>query len=482
MSALKRFENDERGATAILFAVILTTLAIISAVVANIGLAFVEKRQYQSAIDLAAIYFVEVDAPDEAGLRKFLIERGLDPAGGEINLTTGLYSADPRKSVSNRFHAQSSGWNAVRVSARFPVDRRVFAPGLAENENFLSVEAVATMRETADIWVGSRLLRLEDGLTGELLYALLGYDGRIEVMDYDGLVDVDIELLTMLGILRTELDVEVLTYNEVLDSRIALGDIIASLNTMTDGGLRGLLSNVSLGTRNREVRLGDAIDLGRAGDSMMDHGLPAGNFVVSAGELLFVAAALANGDRQIEADIEVLDSLVDLSLDIGDPGGMTSWNFGQQSGSSISTSQTELELEVLDGIDLLDIHLKLEVASAEASISDVVCNQRKEVEEVVVSVRTSPVELVLDPPLLRKISISLSDGETQTLRFDADDIENGTIKTARSGLDISLNRYPLLYRPLISAVDDLLVGLGLHLSEADVRVTSASCTRAYLVD
>ena len=46
---------------------------------------------------------------------------------------------------------------------------------------------------------------------------------------------------------------------------------------------------------------------------------------------------------------------------------------------------------------------------------------------------------------------------------------------------MDVNDAPLLYRPLVRAVDSLLVDLGLHLAEADIWVNGAECSRPIVV-
>ena len=103
-------------------------------------------------------------------------------------------------------------------------------------------------------------------------------------------------------------------------------------------------------------------------------------------------------------------------------------------------------------------------------------------QSVTVEAETSPTTLTLNPLNLRDITIDLSGGDTVEVEFSSAEIEAGTTKTVSSGLGVNVNRAPLLYRPLVILVNDILEELGIYVGEADLRVTDASCRLPYLVD
>ena len=481
MSPYRRFLSDTRGASIVLFALAIGVIALIVAIVANLGLVYLDKRKFQGAADIAAIQLAQAEHPNMSALRLHLEEQGLNLQDANLILQRGRYHYDADIAPEARFTEDNSDWNAVRVDVRFPIEERVMASAL-RNDNFLSVHAVAAQRQTAAIYLGSRLLRLEGGLSGALLNALLGYEGRISVMDYNQLVDIDIDLLTMIEALETGLDVDGLSYNDVLSTEITLGQLVAALDVSGDPDQRVVGFRLPNAFARRNLRLADVIRLGRAGNQTIETGRPEGSFGASAGELLFAAAALANGDRQIELDLAVADGLVGLELDIGDPEKFMQWNYSSNSRTTAQTAQTDLGITLLDGSEFLNTEVSLQLAQASARMEDVVCDAARNVQAVHVEVETSPAELVLRTPILRTLRVDLSSGSTEMLEFTPEQIANGETQTVNSGLGVNLNGVPLLYRPLTAFVSELLEELGLFVGEADVRVTDASCTRAYLVD
>ena len=124
---------------------------------------------------------------------------------------------------------------------------------------------------------------------------------------------------------------------------------------------------------------------------------------------------------------------------------------------------------------------RVSLAEARAEIANAQCTTSRGPDRVDVDVTTSAAEIQLLLAGRKTLKIDLSDDEVQLLSFNAVEIENGTLKTARSGLSVDVNRQPLLYRQIVRAVDDLLVSLGLNVGEVDVRIEDVNCSRPYLV-
>ena len=157
------------------------------------------------------------------------------------------------------------------------------------------------------------------------------------------------------------------------------------------------------------------------------------------------------------------------------------WNFDSDKPEAVETSQLKLVLD-LAGIGVKPgLQAKLELAAATASISDVACTKSREPQSVDIDLQTRAGELELTLFNRTVLTLDLSDAKSTRLRFNAAEIRNGTMKTGRTGLGVNANQAPLLYRPLVSKVDETLVALGLNVGEADVRVSGVNCTRPYLV-
>lgn len=479
MRSFREYSRDTRGTSLILTALFLGAICVLVAVGANLGLAYLDKRKYQSASDVAALRLAESANPQLSALQAHLDLQGFDDEGVEARLITGIYREDETIPHDQRFEESDLNWNAVRVEITFPIEERIMG-GAVQNDNSLSVHSTATLRRSASLWMGSRLLRLEGGLPAALLDSLVGYNGRITVADYEQLLDIELDIFQALEIINTDLDLDALTYNEVLGAEITLGDVTSAIRgSDLSAALPFNLQPPGRAAR-RTLVLSEILDLGRSGG--LDIGeLPSTRaFMISAGELLFASAALANGDSQAEADLEVLGDFVAARVDIGDPGRFLHWDHGADGFDEMESSQIDIELDIGSRLNLLNTSLQL--GSASARITDVQCDARRNVQTVTVEAETSPTTLTLNPLNLRDITLDLSGGDTVEVEFSAAEIEAGTTKTVSSGLGVNLNRTPLLYRPLVILVNDILEELGIYVGEADLRVTDASCRLPYLVD
>ena len=479
MKTVRDFTRDTRGTSLILTALFMGAICVIVAVGANLGLAYLDKRKYQSASDVAALRLAESANPQVSALQAHLDLQGFDDDGVEARLVTGIYREDETIPHDERFEESEMNWNAVRVEITFPIQERIMG-GAIQNDNSLSVHSTATLRRSASLWMGSRLLRLEGGLPAALLDSLVGYNGRITVADYEQLLDAELDLFHMLELIHTDLDLDVLTYNEVLESEVTLGAVTTAIrNSEVTSPIPVNLQPPGRIAR-RPLVLKDIIDLGR--DGVLEVGqIPSDHsYLISAGELLFASAALANGDRQAEADLEVLGDFVAARVDIGDPGRFLHWDHAADGFDEMASSQVDIELDIGSGLNLINTSLQL--GSATARIKDVQCDARRNVQSVTVEAETSPTTLTLNPLNLRDITIDLSGGDTVEVEFSSAEIAAGTTKTVSSGLGVNVNRTPLLYRPLVILVNDILEELGIYVGEADVRVTDASCRLPYLVD
>ncbi|MCI4644816.1 MAG: pilus assembly protein TadG-related protein [Hyphomonadaceae bacterium] len=450
------------------------------AVLANISMAYLEKRRMQGAADLAALELISSGEVTPERVRTLLLAQGFDLEGVSIAVTTGNYSTTRASTGYARYQANTSPANAVRVDVAVPVREHV-ASGWLRNDNRMDISAVARVEATAELAMGSRLLRLEGGLSGEILSAALGYEGAIKAMDYEQLLDVQVSLLDFLDALDTDLDLQAVTYQEVLDSEVTLGAVAAALQVARTDGLALPGFAVAPELAGRPLTLGDLIhhDGLAYAPAHSPHGPEP--IVVDGGRLLFASAALADGDRQISLEIEGASGLATLELRIGEVAQLMSWNLSGEKEDALQTAQTRLRLAALEDTALLGgLGIEVNLASATAEIADVVCSART-VQRVDVEVTTSPSSLALELGLLGRLSLDLSDSEVQTVSFSPDEIAARTVKQARSGLGVNVNDAPLLARGITRAVDTLLVDLGLHLGEADLWVTGASCNRPVLV-
>ena len=83
--------------------------------------------------------------------------------------------------------------------------------------------------------------------------------------------------------------------------------------------------------------------------------------------------------------------------------------------------------------------------------------------------------------ILPRIPVKLANDETKKLTFSKADIDAQTYKPVRSGLGLQLGGLSVAQKLLFNPVDSLLEKLGLHIAEADVKVSEATCGEVGLV-
>lgn len=470
---------------ATLSAALLPLMVLVFAVVANQVSAYSDKLRLQGAIDLAALQLVEAGHGDEDDAMGIAVLQGVVAEDVALAVVWGHYREDAGVPVAARFEAGGLPRNSVQINARLDFRERVLA-GILSNDNAFQLTATAAVRRTATVQIGSRLLRLEGGLSAALLNALVGYDGRITAVDYEQMLAADVDVFTMLDALRFETDTTVATYDDLLDVPFRLGSVIDAADGASNAR-RSLLDLPEIGgTLSERVKLSGLLALGEAGRIGLDDLTGRPELTASLGEFVLASAALANGDNQLalgaEAGLGGL-GLAGLDLTMGELPQLGFWDFSDIGVPGISTDQVRLDLSFLR-LGGLPSGAEARIALASAEVSEVLvqCSEARTVERVGVSVVTSPAGASLRALGLGPIDLDLSSGEPFTVSFSPADISERTLKTGRSGLGVNVNRTSFLLRPLVRAVDQTLEATGLHLAEADVRVLRATCSRPYLVD
>src|SRR3546814_6786537 len=117
-------------------------------------------------------------------------------------------------------------------------------------------------------------------------------------MDYEALASADIDLLAFSEALRTELDADVLTFGQTLDSQVTLPQALSALASASNGEVAGVIERIADGALPRTLIPSRAIDLGprssaiRAGE--------ANPVNVNAMSLMQAMTGLASANRQLD--------------------------------------------------------------------------------------------------------------------------------------------------------------------------------------
>lgn len=435
--SFRRFFRADGGNIAISAAASLTVLIGAAALGVDYGALTLQQRRAQTMVDLAAIQAASAITDPIEAVRRYLDANGLDyaiklpdgnyllPDGHEISedklaeetdtvieITSGIYRPDPALAVGERFAAVSASPDAVRVTARQEAEL-YFASSFTDPIAF-EVTGTASATKNASYWIGSRLASLNGGILNSVLGGLLGTELSLSVADYNALADLDVDLLAFSEALATELDLTAVTFDDLLATDISYPQFLSAL-ALTRGvpqRASGVLRAVetALGTAAATLRLGDILALDAIGNETIGSRQSLAVYG-NALQLVSAAAAVANGERQVDLDLGVsLPGLADVSamLAIGEPA--VSSPVIAAGGAPVRTAQVRLLLDVEAAglLSLLNarIHLPvfIEVAQSEARLKAITCHGLG---------TNASVELAVTPGLAR---VGL--GEVDVSKFD----------------------------------------------------------------
>lgn len=371
------------------------------------GALTLQKRELQQTADLAAISAAAAVNPDQAVLQYFKlngkkigiktenglltdtgfvsadIEGHLAGVDGYATVTKGRYVPDSTVDMGQRFVADASPTNAVKVEI-VEKGQIYFASSFTTAPKISAVGTAAASRVAA-FSVGSRLLSLNEGLLNAVLSGLLGSSVNLKLMDYQALVSADINLLKTIDILAIDLGLQAGTYRDLLAKDITLSQFLNALGRT--GGLQpSLVATIKTLERaanktSISLPLEKIVNLGPFLGNMVGSGE---NLKVTAElfDLVSAAAIAANGHQQIAinagASVPGL-AATKLTIAIGEPPVSAPPLAVGSTGTVVRTAQTRLAIETsVTGLKALlglqiNLPLYVEVANAEAKLADIRC-------------------------------------------------------------------------------------------------------------
>ncbi|CDX41865.1 conserved exported hypothetical protein [Mesorhizobium sp. SOD10] len=575
MAETRKLLADRSANFAVMTALCTPVALALTAFAIDEGSLYNERRAAQSIVDLAAITAASNITNAQQAVLTTLADNGITSVAVQqqgttvaptatkavVQIVPGRYTGVSAIAAGSRFEAGKLPYNAVQVSLK--KQGTLYFAGSIMAPPTLGTTAIASAQPQAAFSIGSRLASLNGGILNALLGGLLGGNISLSVMDYNSLVSADVDVLSFTDALATQLHLTGVSYSDVLASKATIGQIataMANVPGLDRTAKIALESMASSATNNVKVPLCNLVSLGSVGSLGLGQ-KPAGLSVgASAMSMLTAAAALANGNNEVQvnlgATIPGLTSAT-LAVAIGEPLQCSPWLAVGESGTVVRTAQTRIKLNASvtvgnsnlgGGTSLLAVHLPLnvEVAYAEAKLTDISCPTGPSSIKVSIAAQpgvvaahlansnasgfadfTQPQSFskadiadlrLLLVPLLQvtgSSAFSVTNMTPTTLTYNATDIANKAIKTVSTknltqslttslvkNLSLSVNALGLgldvtallgtvkpavttLLNGVTAPVDDLLYNvlgaLGVHVGEADVRVTGATCGRAVLV-
>lgn len=463
--------EDRRGAVTIISAVLMTAFLTSLAFAVDLGSIYFESRRLQGLADAAALSAVgNLDNPNAAA------QQAIDANGwdGPVDITvaTGAYTPDPALSVDKRFDGSATTPDAARVTLK--ADAKLFFGIAALGTNHIRIQRTATAARSnlASFSIGSRLLALQGGIANALLTQLTGSSVSLSVMDYQQLLNANLDLLSFSKNLQTQLNLQGASFDKAFSADVATGTALNVMATTLDGsGQTGASAAIrALGAGGTgTLKFGDLIDLGPY--AHQDHAAKGQAINVNAFDLLRGMLELASGERQVTLNLNssvpgLLNTSVKLS--VGDRMADSPWIAITNSGEPVvSTAQTRLFIDTsvlpasglgLYGIATVRLPLYVELAEAQAKLTSISCTGLTGPRAVSLQVQPSvghvsitdvyPADIsdhrtaliegparIIGAPLLAvtgQARIDLSGSGWQTVSFDTSDISSGTVKTVSS--------------------------------------------------
>ncbi len=503
-----RLWRAREGAASILTALSGMALIGMAALGVDLGAVYLKSRALQGVADLAALSAAEDLASAQ---RRAELTVGANPFGAPVAVATELggYEADPDVAPGARFQTSASEANAVRVTLTADAPLYFGAVFVPSGAITLRRQATAAQARLASFQIGSRLLAVRGGVANALLSGLTGSTVSLSVMDYNALIDADVDLLAYAEALRTRLDLQAASYDEVLaadlEAPLALDALADALVLQGDSTAARAMRILARATRDQPLDGLDAlIDLGPYGAQDVLAG-PAG-VEVSAYDLATAVLQLANGERQVALDLGVAApglARVRAWLAIGERPNNSPWLTVTASGAPIiRTAQMRLYLEAdvglsgLSGVASVRIPLLVEAASAQARLADIDCGASAAAHRVTLAVAPSlgmialaeidraqlnnfRRTLALRPAPLVRTALIRADGYSridlggqrwQDVTFRGDEIDRGVVKTVQTR-DIAQATITSLIGEL--DLDVRIAGLGLGLTNNAVTAALA---------
>lgn len=464
---LASFRTDQRGAVALLAALLLPVLIGASAFAADMGLLYVQRRSLQGAADAAVLGVLARPERMEATARRILDEAGWPTA--TFKLTSGEFTSDAQR--DQRFTPKDDGAALrieVAVGSTFFLGR-IFgtAPPV------LTVAADALVTPTVSLSVGTRLASLSPPIVNAVLGKALGAKIDLQLVDYRGLASARIDLGDLLnGVAKRALGAvgpDTLV-GSVLAQRIHLSDLASILSDASGAGgdlvAASILRKVArqLASSDVSLRLADLFatepDLERLRLNYPSPALSAKVSVLSVLEASFRQNGI--GSRMTNK----LDlGLATLNLDLLIGEAMQSSRSAAVSSpfGAVQSDQVRLQIMASTGNALallgtgLNLPLEVVAAGGDARVVDVHCGTgvgdrwvkveaKPGLARVSIGALTAPIERahvakaleavdLVSSPLARvqgRANALITERTATTLMFRGAEIGNGTIKTART--------------------------------------------------
>ncbi|MBI1682256.1 hypothetical protein I4Q42_01090 [Caulobacter hibisci] len=489
----------------------------LAALAVDLGSVYLQSRRLQGVADLAALSAAaDLTRADRAA--NATVE--VNPVGGTVavKVAKGRYDAQ-QAAPPQRFQAGENGADAARVTVEGQVDL-FFAQALLGKPSIpIRRQATAARADLASFSIGTRLASLDGGVANALLSGLTGSSVNLSVMDYQSLVDADVELFGYLDALDTKLGIQAASYDDLLKTNVktskalsVLSDVLSTEGKTRAAGAAKVLASAT--AANQTVKLSALIDPGPYGRQDRVAGGAGAAIGIDAMLLANAMLTLSNGSRQVQLDLgSAVPGLADVDgwLAIGEPMNSTPFmTVTQDKSVVVRTAQARLYVEakllgsgLLAGAAQVKVPLLVELASGEAKLAALDCATRTTTLAVKPSVgsltigqidtgKLSDFKQALSPSKARIVQaplftvdgaskVDLGGGSFRNVVFSNADVKAGTVKTVKTN-DLAGTTVATLVTGLTLDVELLGLQLGLGKSAVLTALTPVLSAAAAPLD
>jgi uncharacterized membrane protein len=385
--ARRKFFRDDRGGVSVIAAAGSMMLVGFSAMAVDLGSVFLQARRLQGAADLAAMAAAR-DLDNAQTAADATAQANSWGAPLSVAVTKGRYVQAADVPPAERFQPGAAQADAAHV--KLAGEAQLFFGQMLIGRPTWTItrEATAARADLASFSIGTRLASLNGGVANSLLSSLTGSQVNLSVMDYNALIDADVDLFSYLDAVATELKVTGVSYDQLLSTKLTTGQALSALSALlaktgdvrASAAVRALA--VSAGNKTK-TSLDVLFDVGPYGQQSRVAGGSAAAVSLAAMDLSSTLLRLASGERQVELDLgAAVPGLadVDVWLAIGEPANSAPWMTITSSKTVVvRTAQARLYLEAkVGGSGLLSaaeikLPVYLEAASGEAKLNTLDC-------------------------------------------------------------------------------------------------------------
>lgn len=403
---MRRALSDIEGGVAVIAALSSALLLIVAALAVDIGYFYLQSRQLQGMADMAAIAAAN-DLPRAQAAADATVAANDFNAPVQAEVATGVYKGSPSTPRAQRFQAGGASPNAARVVLHS--EAQVFFARIFLNHSTVTLARTATASQAnlASFSIGTRLAALQGGIANSLLSALAGGSVSLSVMDYNALASADVDLFDYVGALKTEANLQGVSFDDVLSANVSKSAALSALKTTLQAGGNAAaataVGKVQAASDNAPVNLDSLLDLGPYSGQGEVNAPQGAGVSLSALDMTSAILSLANGGRQVELDLGATIPGVSSTkawLAIGERPANSPWMTIDDNGDVIvRTAQARLfiDAKVTPGAGLLSaagvgsvrVPILVELASAEAKLGAITCGPDKAAHKVDLLVKPS---------------------------------------------------------------------------------------------